>query len=295
MQKHIGIIGLGKMGENIARRLTKKGWRVEGFDPKEGSAYRTVSTLRELVASLPAPRVVLVMVPAGAAVNGVLFGAAGLVSLLAPRDIVIDGGNSFYKDTIARGKKIGKKVHFLDAGISGGPGGALRGACIMVGGDKKTFVSAEPLLSDMARKGGLAFFPGLGAGHFVKMIHNGIEYGMMQALAEGVAILKTSPYTLNLLKVARLYNEGSVIESRLVGWLADAFERYGENLGGVSGSVAHTGEGKWTAQTARTLGVPARIIEESFKFRVRSGRKPSYTGKVLSALRNQFGGHSIKH
>lgn len=182
----------------------------------------------------------------------------------------------------------------MDVGTSGGPSGARNGACLMVGGDKKIYEYLLPLLVDIALPNAVEFFKGAGAGHFVKMVHNGIEYGMMQAIAEGFTILKKSSYNLNLNRVADIYNNGSVIESRLTNWLKNAFHVYGEDLALISGSVAHTGEGAWTVDAAKAMKLKAKIIEESFKFRVESEKNPSFGGKVLSALRNQFGGHSVK-
>ncbi len=187
-----------------------------------------------------------------------------------------------------------KGILFLDVGTSGGPGGARYGACLMVGGDKKIYEYLLPLLTDIAVPNGVEFFKGIGAGHFVKMIHNGIEYGMMQAIAEGFHILKNSTYNLDLKRVAEIYNHGSGIESRLMKWLADGLQLYGENLDTISGTVAHTGEGAWTVNAAKELGVKAKVIEDALKFRIESEKNPNYTGKILSTLRNQFGGHSAK-
>jgi len=302
MNREIGVIGLGKMGGNIARRLLKKGWAVHGFDQSSASArelstsgLKVATSPQALVAELSDQRLIWLMVPAGKPVDEVLFGKEGIVKKLNKGDVVIDGGNSFYKDSIRRGKKLAAKgILFIDVGFSGGPNGALNGGCLMVGGDERAFRTLEPLFRDLAIENGYQFFKGAGAGHFVKMVHNGIEYGMMQSLAEGFAILKASKYKLDLPRIADIYNHGSVIESRLVGWLQSAFKEYGENLPAISGTVGHSGEGEWTAKTARELKVQAKIIEESFKFRVESAKKPGYTGKVVSALRGQFGGHSVK-
>lgn len=298
----LAVIGLGKMGGNIARRLLSKGWRVVGFNRSPDATrgllplgLKGAYSLREAAAALPKPRMMLLMVPAGKAVDEILFGAEGLVHLLDRGDIVIDGGNSFYKDSIARHEKfkaIG--VYFADVGISGGPKGALEGASLMLGGDPEVFARLEPLASALAAKDAYRFFEGAGMGHFVKMVHNGIEYGMMQSLAEGFAVMKRYSAKLDLKNAADVYNHNSVIESRLVGWLKSAFEKYGENLDPVSGSVSHTGEGEWTVKIAEELGVPTPVIKASFDFRVASAEKPSYAGKILSALRNQFGGHDIK-
>jgi glucose-6-phosphate 1-dehydrogenase len=302
LKKELALIGLGKMGGGIARRLQKSGWTVSAFDAGqevrakfEAEGISVFPSVKECVADLSHPRLVWLMVPAGKAVDEVLFGTDGLAELLNKGDIIIDGGNSFYKDSAERVKRLAKKsITFVDVGFSGGPGGARDGASLMVGGDVETFQKLEPLFYALATKGGYQFFPGAGAGHFVKMIHNGIEYGMMQALAEGFALLKHSDYKLDLSDVADIYNHGSVIESRLTEWLTRAFQMHGENLGDVSGSVGHTGEGEWTVKTAAEFGIKAKVIEDALQFRKDSEQDPSYTGKVLSALREQFGGHSIK-
>ncbi len=301
MKKEIGIIGLGKMGANVARHLKKQGWKVTGHATTaassrklEGEGIPGAPTLGELVKKLSRPRILWLMIPAGDAVDAALFGKDGLLTLLQKGDIVVDSGNSFYKDSIARAKKLTRKgVRFMDVGFSGGPRGARRGGSLMIGGETKTFKKLEPLFRALSCKDGYQFFEGYGAGHFVKMVHNGIEYGMMQALAEGFAILKKSKYKLNLTNVADIYDHGSVIESRLVSWLKGAFELHGEDLKAVSGSVAHTGEGLWTVKTAKKMGIKAKVIEESLKFRIRSEKHPDYTGKVVSALREQFGGHRV--
>jgi 6-phosphogluconate dehydrogenase len=290
------------MGGSIARRLEKAGWTVSGFDAGadtrakfEREGFAVFPSIKECVADLSHPRLVWLMVPAGKPVDEVLFGEGGLSELLNKGDIVVDGGNSFYKDSAERAKRLSEKgITFVDVGFSGGPGGARDGASLMVGGDVETFQKLEPLFYALATKGGYQFFSGAGAGHFVKMIHNGIEYGMMQALAEGFALLKQSGYTLDLSDVAEIYNHGSVIESRLTEWLTHAFEMHGENLEDVSGSVGHTGEGEWTVKTAKEFGVKAKVIEDALAFRIESEKNPSYAGKILSALREQFGGHSIK-
>ncbi|MBI2459736.1 MAG: glucose-6-phosphate dehydrogenase [Parcubacteria group bacterium] len=299
--REIGLVGLGKMGANLATRLLTNGWRVIGLDhfslttkklEKDGiiGAYSS----EELVKKLSAPRLIWLMVPAGQPVDQVIFGKDGLARLLMPGDIIIDGGNSFYKDSIARFKKLKKLgIYFIDVGVSGGPQGASTGACLMIGGELKIFEKLEPLFYDLAAPASYQFFPGAGAGHFVKMVHNGIEYGMMQALAEGFTILKKSKYKIDLARVADVYNHGSVIESRLVGWLKNALEIYGHDLKKISGSVGQTGEGEWTVTTAKEMKLKVKIIAEALKFRKQSLKKPSYTGKILSALRGQFGGHEI--
>lgn len=301
MTKELAIVGLGKMGANMARRMLDKGWRVVGFNrspdatnalAKEGiiPAY----SLKETVEKLSEKKIVWLMVPAGKPVDEVIFGKEGLVSYLKKNDVIIDGGNSFYKDTVARARKLAKYgILFLDCGTSGGPGGARRGACLMIGGKQKDFASLEKLFHDFALPNGYQFFEGAGAGHFVKMIHNGIEYGMMQSIAEGFAILKKSSFKLDLTRVCDIYNHGSVIESRLVGWLKSAFEIHGEDLKPISGKVQQSGEGAWTVKTAREMKIAAKVISEALLFRYRSEKNPNYTGQVVSALRGQFGGHPV--
>lgn len=287
LKKEIGIVGLGKMGKNMAARLSEKGWKVLGFDQNPH--------FEKLVSGLTVPRIVWLMVPAGKPVEEVIFGKNGLVNFLSKGDIIIDGGNSFYQDSLKRAALLAKKqIEFIDVGVSGGPAGARSGACLMIGGRKGIYEYLLPLFSDLAVNQGIQFFEGQGAGHFVKMIHNGIEYGMMQAIAEGFTILKKSKYKLDLTKIADVYNQGSVIESRLMGWLKNALELHREDLKNVPGKVAHTGEGEWTVKTARELGVKTKIIEGALKFRIQSEKNPNYTGKILSALREQFGGHAIK-
>lgn len=294
IKKQIGLVGLGKMGSNLVKNLREHGWQVETFN-RSPHKLRTTDSIAKLVAKLEHPKLVWLMVPAGKPVDEMMFGKNGLVKSLKKGDVIIDGGNSWYKNTIARSKKLKKYgIGLLDAGVSGGPGGALEGACVMVGGDNKLFKKLEPLFDDISTDQGYQFFAGAGAGHFVKMVHNGIEYGMMQALAEGFAVMKKAKFNLDLSRVADVYNHGSVIESRLVEWLYQAFKVHGQNLKKVTGKVSHTGEGAWTVKTAKEFRLKARVIEDALKFRVQSQKNPSYTGKIVSALREQFGGHSVK-
>jgi len=191
-----------------------------------------------------------------------------------------------------RGRELeGRGIDFLDAGTSGGPAGARTGACIMVGGKRSVYEKFEQLFRDLSADKGYGYMGKSGAGHFVKMVHNGIEYGMMQALAEGFAVMKESSFELDLAKIADLYNHQSVITSRLVGWLENAYEQHGADLKGISGTAAQSGEGMWTVEAAKELGIPVPVIEGALSFRLASEEKPSYTGKIISALRNQFGGH----
>lgn len=304
--KHIGYVGLGKMGANMVSRLRDHGWDITATDPKatvrasaKKQGARVVSNISQLPASLPAPRVVWLMVP-HLVVDTVL---GELVPHLTAGDIVIDGGNSFYKESVRRYKELKRKgIALLDVGVSGGPSGARMGACLMIGGDEEVYKRLTGLFNDLSSAGGYGYMGPAGAGHFVKMVHNGIEYGMMQALAEGFTVLKNWKVPgqqglgseLDVERIASLYNRGSVIESRLIGWLKRAYEEYGPNLEHISGTVSHSGEGEWTIQTAKELGIPVPIIKQALQFRVHSQEHPSYTGQILSALRNQFGGHEVK-
>ena len=254
------------------------------------SGAATVSSLQDLSSALNTPRLIWIMVPHNV-VDSVL---EELVPFLETGDTVIDGGNSPYKESIKRSVGLAiKGIDFLDVGVSGGPSGARSGACIMIGGKREVFSKHEKLFKDLSVYKGYGYMGESGAGHFVKMVHNGIEYGMMQAIAEGFAVMKKSPFKLDLIKIAEVYNHRSVIESRLVDWLRTAFEQYGENLDDISGSVSQSGEGMWTVEAAKELGIPIPIIEGALHFREESQEMPSYTGQVLSAMRNQFGGHKV--
>ena len=292
----LGYIGLGKMGHNMVERLVKKGHEVFAFDidedarrAAEKSGAKIAVTLSELVGKLDTPKNIWIMVP-HQTVDDVL---SELVPFLVDGDTVIDGGNSPYKESMRRaGGFESTGINFVDVGVSGGPAGAREGACVMVGGDKEDFEALEPLFRDLAAPGAYGYMGTHGAGHFVKMVHNGIEYGMMQAIAEGFAMMEKSGFGLDLEKIAGLYNHRSVVESRLVEWLKEGFEKFGQEMEGISGGVGASGEGEWTVEAARDLGVPAKVIEDAFAFRVASQDNPSYTGKLLQAMRNRFGGHS---
>jgi 6-phosphogluconate dehydrogenase len=293
----LGYIGLGKMGFNMVERLLEKGHEVTVFDTNAESVTNIAKhgacpsgSLKSLTAALVSPRLVWLMVP-HQAVESVL---QELIPLLREGDAVIDGGNSPYKESMRRALELERKgIDFLDAGVSGGPAGARNGACIMVGGKRSIFEKYEQLFRDLSADQGYKYMGKSGSGHFVKMVHNGIEYGMMQAIAEGFTVMKAFSFDLNLIKIAEVYNHKSVIESRLVGWLKDAFEEYGEDLRTISGSVSQSGEGLWTVEAAKELGIPVPIIERALNFRIQSEKKPGYTGQILSALRNQFGGHEV--
>ncbi len=308
-QRSVGIVGLGKMGAGLARNLHAHRWRVVAFnrttsraEAMEAEGIIAARTMADVAALLPAPRIVWVMVPAGAAVDDMLFGKAGedgehvpgLADVLEPGDTIVDGGNSHFSSAGQRAARLGERgIRFVDCGTSGGPAGARHGACLMLGGSREDFERLEPMLADVSVPGGYAHFPGIGAGHFVKMVHNGIEYGMMQAVADGFALMHDGPYELDLRRVADIYQHGSVVQSRLMGWLRDAYATLGDDLEAVSGTVRHTGEGEWTVDAARDAGLPVPGIETALRFRIDSFKKPSYTGRVLTALRNAFGGHGL--
>ena len=295
----IGYLGLGKMGQNMVLHLLEKGHDVIAWNrsPEPGKVVAkagatVVPNLDALVQQVKGPRVIWLMLPAGDPTEQHI---QALIPFLKPGDTIIDGGNAFYKDSQRRGKLLEEYgIHFLDVGVSGGPAGARNGACLMIGGDAKLYARLEPLFVDIASENAYQFFPGYGAGHFVKMVHNGIEYGMMQAIAEGFAVMKASEFNLDLEKVANIYQNRSVIESRLVGWTQSGLKRFGQDLEEVSSTIGHLGEGEWTVKTAKELSIPVPIIEGSFQFRVQSEKNPAYTNKVVSMLRHEFGGHATK-
>lgn len=295
----IGYVGLGKMGFNMVKRLKSKGYDVTAFDVNEEararakrSGLKTVEFIHQLTELKGKPRVFWIMVP-HTFVDDVI---KGLLPNLKKGDIVIDGGNCPYKESIRRGaffKKHG--INFLDVGVSGGPEGALKGACMMVGGEKKIYKKLEPVFKALCVKNGYGYMGKAGSGHFVKMVHNGIEYGMMAAIAEGFAIMKAAkPFKLDLQEVARVYSHGSVIESRLIDWTQEGFKDYGNDLKAISGSAIGTGEGKWTTEAAKEFKVNDLVIMNAVKERDITQEKPSFVGKMIMMMRNKFGGHDIK-
>ena len=294
----IGYIGLGKMGFNMVERLLEKGHTVVASDVNTEAVQRIsekgamrAASIPDLTQQLLGTRVVWLMVPhqfVDAVIDEIL-------PLLQSGDILIDGGNSFFEDSVRRYATCKERgVRFLDVGTSGGPEGARTGACIMVGGDKDAFLEIETLFTDLSLPEGYAYVGNAGAGHFVKMVHNGIEYGMMQAIAEGFAVMKASAFNIQLEAVAELYGHGSVVESRLMEWLLSGYRHHGENLDGISGEVGSSGEGAWTIETAKKLNIKTPVIEDSLNFRLASQGNPSYAGQVLSVMRNEFGGHDVK-
>ncbi len=291
------IIGLGRMGLNMCRRLLRDSHTIHAYDPAsskvaEAAAAGAGGLARlEDVARLRAPRTVWVMVPAGGPTSEVI---ERLASLLSTGDLVIDGGNSYYRDSIERFRKLqARGIAFLDAGTSGGIWGLEVGYCLMVGGEKEAFTRAEPIFRSLAPQDGYAHVGGPGAGHFTKMVHNGIEYGLMQAYAEGFELLRASSQGLNLQQIAHLWNQGSVVRSWLLELAETAFAR-DPDLAAIQGYVEDSGEGRWTLQEAIAHDVPAPVITLSLLMRLRSRQKDSFQAKVLAALRAEFGGHAVK-
>ena len=297
----LGMIGLGRMGANMAERLARGGHRVVGFDPNapararvEKSGVATVESLAALTGRLRTPRALWLMVPSGPAVDETI---AALLPLLAAGDVILDGGNSFYQDSQRRARLLAdRKMHYLDVGTSGGIWGLENGYSMMVGGDGTVVERLRPIFETLAPAAdkGWAHVGPSGAGHFVKMIHNGIEYGMMQAYAEGFALMQRKrEFALDLHAVAEVWRHGSVVRSWLLDLAANALND-NPGLDGIAPYVADSGEGRWTVAEAIALDVPAPVITLALLERLRSRDQNSFTDKLLAALRNQFGGHQIK-
>ena len=296
----VGMIGLGRMGMNMARRLLKNGVDVVGFNRTSKRTDQFVReggigaySYQELLERLEPPRVVWVMLPAGKPTE---HAVASLNAHLEPGDTVVDGGNSFYRDDIARAEELAKNgIHFMDVGVSGGIWGLELGYCLMIGGDQERFEQLEPAFKALAPENGYKLCGSAGAGHFVKMVHNGIEYGMMQAYAEGFAIIDDSPYgpNLNYSELADLWNQGSVIRSWLLELASDAFAK-DQRLEGIEGWVEDSGEGRWTVLQAVETGTPAPVLTMALMERFASRRSDDFRNRVLAALRREFGGHDVK-
>jgi len=295
----LAIIGLGRMGANMARRLHRAGHRVIAYNRSREKTEEIMGEGLEggfepgdVVAMLEAPRVVWMMVPAGDATEETMEEWA---ALLSSGDTIVDGGNANYHDTKRRHALLRERgINFVDAGISGGIWGLQNGYGTMVGGEREAVEPLEPIFRDLAPAGGYIHCGPPGAGHYVKMVHNGIEYGLMQAYAEGFEILHASEYPLDLAGVAKAWMNGTVIRSWLLELLGLAFEQRGEDLGEIRGWVADSGEGRWTVQEAIDLDVPATVITLSLMTRFRSRQDESYGARVLAALREQFGGHAVR-
>lgn len=297
----LAMIGLGRMGANMAERLVRGGHTVRGYDPGEAARQQAEArgiiphaSLQNAVAALPTPRVVWLMVPAGQVVDDTI---AQLRPLLAAGDTLIDGGNSNYKDTQRRGAQLAEAgIHYIDCGTSGGVWGLAEGYSLMIGGDADAVARLQPVFATLAptpETGWGHVGPG-GAGHFAKMIHNGIEYGMMQAYAEGFAILKhKQAMDFDLGALAEIWRHGSVVRSWLLDLTADALKR-NPQMDGIAPYVADSGEGRWTVAEAIDLNVSAPVITLALLERLRSRDDDSYADKLLAAMRNEFGGHAVK-
>ncbi len=296
----LGMVGLGRMGANMAQRLAQGGHTVGGFDPSPEARQRAgthgitpAESLQVLVATLPTPRVVWLMVPAGKIVDDTLD---ALLPLLSPGDIVIDGGNSYYKDSVARAARLDASgIAFVDCGTSGGIWGLTEGYSMMVGGSDAALARLKPALETLAPSPttGWGHVGPVGAGHFTKMVHNGIEYGMMQAYAEGFAILeRKAEFKLDLHQVAQVWQTGSVVRSWLLDITTDALKD-NPTMAGIAPYVEDSGEGRWTVAESIDLNVSAPVITLSLLERLRSREKDSYADKLLAAMRNGFGGHKI--
>ena len=294
----IGFVGLGRMGMNMVTRLVRGGHRVVATTRSAEKVARArelgaegVGSPEEVVEALSPTRCVWVMVPDGAPTQGVID---TLAPRLAEGDVLVDGGNSFYKDSVRRHGALAERgIRFVDAGTSGGIWGLEVGYCLMVGGEPEAFAHVEPALKTLAPPDGYLHAGPPGAGHFVKMIHNGIEYGMLQAYAEGFEIMHASEFPVDLRAVSHLWNQGSVIRSWLLELAESAFGKDAD-LSGIRGYVEDSGEGRWTVQTAMELDVPAPVITDSLLARFRSRQAETFSGQVIAALRNEFGGHAVK-
>ncbi len=294
----IGFVGLGRMGANMVRRLLRDGHEIVAFNRSPdktreiaGEGAEASFSLAELVGKLEKPRAVWIMVPAGDATEAQID---DLMELLEPGDTIVDGGNSNFHDSVRRQAKVAAKgLHFIDAGVSGGIWGLANGFCLMVGGEPEPVSRLEPIFRSLAPVDGYLHVGGPGAGHYVKMVHNGIEYGMMQAYAEGFEILHASDYKLDLAGISKMWNHGSVVRSWLLELAEKAFAD-DQDLPHLKGWVADSGEGRWTVQEAIDKDVPAPVITLSLLMRLRSRQDDSYSAKVLAALRNEFGGHAVK-
>ncbi len=303
MKKEVGFVGLGNMGKNMVLHLLEKGYVVHAWnrspEPREEvkkAGAKVYGSIPELIAALPAPKVIWSMVSAGEATDLIIEQAttdADPKRALGKGDIIIDGVNSFYKDTLLRAGMLEEKgISLIDCGVSGGIEAARNGACIMAGGDTAAFAQIEPLVADLAAEGGYGYFGKSGSGHYVKMVHNAIEYGIMQALGEGMNLLNKSPFSnVDLVKLTEVWNHASIISGNLIKFLNAALQKDPklDNSPAVIGSL---GTGKWAVQEALDLEVPLPVIAASVLERYASRGNSAFTGKVISALRTEFGGHS---
>lgn len=294
----IGLIGLGKMGFNLALNLKRNGYEVVANDVNTDFVHKigqegiaTAGTISELTRQLKGRRVIWIMVPAGEIVDEVIF---SLLPFLNKNDIVIDGGNSNFKDSKRRFQMLKENgVCYLDCGTSGGTSGALDGACTMIGGDKDVFDYVAQVFEAISVPNGSLYTGASGSGHYTKMVHNGIEYGMMQSIAEGFEVFEHSEFDIDFEKTAKLFNHGSVVRSWLMELTENAFSK-DPKLESIKGVMHSSGEGKWTLEEALDLGVPTPVIALSIMMRYRSQMQDTFSGKVVAALRNEFGGHAVE-
>jgi 6-phosphogluconate dehydrogenase len=285
----LGMIGLGRMGGNMAERLREHGHEVMTYDPKVES---TAATLEELRDQLDQPRAFWMMVPAGEITEKTF---QQLLTLADDGDVIVDGGNSNFRDSQRRHAAAREGgAHFVDAGVSGGIWGLQVGYCLMVGGDEEPVSRLEPIFTALAPEDGYAHVGSSGAGHFVKMVHNGIEYGLMQAYAEGFEVMRESEFDLDLHEIAGIWRYGSVVRSWLLELLHAAFEHEGSDLEQLRGYVEDSGEGRWTIAEAIAEDVPVPVITAALFARFASRQDESFAAKVNAALRNQFGGHAVR-
>jgi len=285
----LGMIGLGRMGGNMVKRLEERGHELKTYDPRVES---TASSIEELRDQLDPPRAFWLMVPSGEITERSF---RELLSVAEPGDVVVDGGNSNFRESQRRHADAGEKgVYFVDCGTSGGIWGLEVGYCLMVGGDDLAVSRIEPVFRDLAPEDGYAHVGGSGAGHFVKMVHNGIEYGLMQAYAEGFEVMRASEFALDLHEIAGIWRYGSVVRSWLLELLHAAFEHEGSDLEKIRGYVEDSGEGRWTIAEAIAEDVPVPVITAALFARFASRQEESFAAKVNAALRNQFGGHAVK-
>lgn len=294
----IAVVGLGKMGYNLALNLHRNFFEVLAFDINEETRSRISregiiahNSLKEMTGAMGGRKVIWLMVPSGKIVENTI---GTLASLLKKGDIIIDGGNSNYKDSVNRYNALKQKeIDFLDCGTSGGVSGALNGVCAMVGGEKEVFDYCEAVFKAVAVPDGYLYCGEPGSGHFAKMVHNGIEYGMMQAIAEGFELMHESEYKYDNAAVAKLWNNGSVIRGWLMELINNAFSKDG-SLDKIKGVMHSSGEGKWMLETALEKSVATPVIALSLLMRYRSQKEDTFSGKVVAALRNEFGGHAVE-
>jgi 6-phosphogluconate dehydrogenase len=285
----VGMVGLGRMGGGMTERLRRDGHEVQTFDPNVES---TAGSLEELARQLEPPRAVWLMIPAGPATEDAF---QQLLGILDPGDTIVDGGNANFRDSQRRAEEASAKgVHFVDVGVSGGVWGLQVGFCLMAGGEDEPVERLEPAFRSLAPGDGYAHVGPSGAGHFVKMVHNGIEYGLMQAYAEGFEIMSSSEFELDLKEIAGIWRHGSVVRSWLLELLHDAFAEDGGELEGIAGYVEDSGEGRWTIFEAINESVPAPAISAALFARFASRQDESFAAKVSAALRKQFGGHAVR-